>query len=144
MNLGRKHVGDSIKLELTTLNASGVAVLPDAAPIVNIYNATGTLQMSSPYKLPVVFTDRDDSATLLGFFSRRLVLTTSLTAGRYTVLYEWTISSARFHRADYFDVVTGGSTDGTVHGAFSHNRPETKEVHYDTESGKILVGRNPS
>ena len=144
MNLGRKHVGDWLKLELTTLNASGVATLPDAAPTANIYSATGVLQMSSPYKLPVVFTDRNDSNTLLGFFSRRLVLTTSLTAGRYTVLYEWTISGARHHRWDFFDIVTGGSTDGTVHGVFALNRPETKEVHYDTESGKILVGRNPS
>lgn len=143
MNLGRKHVGDSIKLELTTLNASGAAVLPDSAPVVNIYSATGVLSMSSPYKLAVVFSDRDSSGTLLGFFSRRLVLSSSLSAGRYSVLYEWTISNARFHREDYFDVVAGGSTDGTVHGVFSHNRPESKEVHYDTESGKILVGRNP-
>ena len=54
------------------------------------------------------------------------------------------MSTATFMEMDYFEIIPGGNEEGQVLGMAFYHRPEADHVVYQTESGKIFKGRNPT
>ena len=94
-------VGDSIPLSLLTTNPSGAPTLPDAAPVAEIYNASGS-QVGSDISLPI--RDRygaDAAGTTNCYFGRNFRLHSSFAAGRYMILYKWVISAVTYEAGSF-------------------------------------------
>ena len=137
MNLGRFHAGDSIPLSVPVENASGTPTLPDSAPVARIYRAGTLIETVS---LPIC-----DRYKTTAYFQKRHRLSASYTASAaYIIVYQFAISSTTYRRVSWFSVYAGGDEDGTVIAAAAVERPEANIVLYETESGKLMAGRNPS
>lgn len=143
MWLRQYSVGDSIPLSICSTNASGAPTLPDAAPVAEIYDASGS-QVGSDIPLPI--RDRygaDAAGTTNCYFGRTFRLHSSFAVGRYMILYKWTISAVTYQATSHFDVAYAGDADGCVIGMGAYATPLGFAVGYDTESGKTLRGLNP-
>lgn len=140
MWIRRYSVGDEIPLSLLTVNASGAPTTPDSAPIVQIFNSSGS-QVGSDIKLPIY--DRYGEYTSAAYFGRTFLLNSSYAAGRYFVLYEWVISSVTYKTTEHFDITYAGDADGQVIGMGAVPSGGSINVVYDTRSGKVFRGRNP-
>ncbi len=116
------------------VDPSMVSTAPDLAPVAKILDSSGTLVET--VKLPLM----DRSANLFG---KRHLLSSSYTAGRYFVIYQWTLSTMVYQNADVFDVIAGGDVDGQVIGMDYMSLPTGRHLIYETESGKLISGRNP-
>lgn len=136
MNLGYFHVGDGIPLALSSENASGTPTLPTTAPVARIYSGSTLIETVS---LPIC-----ERYKTTAYFQKRHVLGSSYSAGRYHIIYQWVISGTTYKRTACFDVASGGDADGNVIAAAAVARPEAQYVLYETESGKLQSGRNPS
>jgi len=143
MWIGRYLVGQSIPLSFCSRNASGVPTMPDAVPVAELYDSAGS-QVGSDIELASV--DRyavDTSGANNALFQRRFRLTSGFSAGRYSVLYKWTVSAVAYKQTACFDVLYASDADGTVIGLFGVPLGGQQGVHWDVESGKIEFGRNP-
>lgn len=136
MNLGNYFAGDSIPLSVQGLNTTPVATLPDSAPTARIYSGS-TLKES--VSLPIC-----DRYKLTGYFQKRHRLSSAYSAGTYSIVYDVVISSTTYRKAEWFTVVAGGDADGSVIAAAAVERPEANIILYETESGCLKAGRNPS
>lgn len=135
MNLGNFFVGDSIPLSVQSLNTTPAATLPDSAPIARIYSGS-TLKES--VSLPIC-----DRYKITGYFQKRHRLSSAYSAGTYSIVYDNVITST-FREVAWFTVVSGGDADGSVIAAAAVDRPEANLILYETESGCLKAGRNPS
>lgn len=136
-------VGDSIPLSVLTTLTPGTPTLPDAAPVAEIYDSSGS-QIGSDISLPI--RDRygaDSAGTTNCYFGRTFRLNSSFAAGRYMILYKWVISAVTYKATDHFDVAYAGDADGCVISMGAYPTPLGFAVAYDTESGKTLRGLNP-
>ena len=136
MNLGNFFVGDSIPLSIQSLNTTPAATLPDSAPIARIY--TGSTLKDS-ISLPIC-----DRYKITGYFQKRHRLSSAYGAGTYSIVYDNVISSTTYRETSWFTVVSGGDADGSVIAAAAVDRPEANIILYETESGCLKAGRNPS
>lgn len=143
MWIGRYTVGQSIPLGITTTDGSGAPTMPDSAPTADIYD-NGAVAASSTIKLPIF--DRyaiSAAGTTNCVFGRPYRLDSGFTVGRYTILYKWIVSAVTYKTVRCFDVIYDTDADGPVTGLFPVPRTTGTIVHYDTESGKVVYGRNP-
>lgn len=140
MWLGRYAVGSFVPLACVPRSANNAPGTPSSCPVAEIYNASGT-QVGSDVSLVVHDVYGTGTATYHRF-QRLFRLTSSYSAGRYMILYKWTISGTQYVLCQNFDVYSG-EADGQIIAMFPVNRPEGQHVHYDTQSGKTLVGKNP-
>lgn len=136
MNLGRFHVGDSIPLAVSSEDNNGVPTLPTAAPTARIYSGSTLIETVS---LPIW-----DRYKVTAYFQKRHRLGSSYSAGTYLVVYGWTISATSYKKVAFFQVYSGGDADGNVIAAAAVERPEANYILYETESGSLMAGRNPS
>lgn len=141
--IGRYTVGQSIPLLMCSTDASNTPTLPDAAPIAEIYD-NGTIQVGSDISLPII--DKyalDTSGANNCIFGLPYRLHSSFSAGRYTIIYKWTISAVEYKTVRCFDVKYASNHHGTTIGLFGVPRTTGMTVHHDLESGRIQMGRNP-
>ena len=135
MSLGNFFVGDSSPLSVQSINTTPAATLPDSAPIARIYTGS-TLKES--ISLPIC-----DRYKITGYFQKRHRLSSAYSAGTYSIVYDNVITST-FREVAWFTVVSGGDADGSVIAAAAVDRPEANIILYETESGCLKAGRNPS
>lgn len=137
--LGRFQIGDRIGLSVSSKNQkSGAAVQPSALVQGFIYpTASGTIIEAVPLHPKDRFGGNWD-------FTANPQLSASYTPGHYTVLYQWANGGTLYERLDTFDVLSGGDVDGQVIALAEAERPEAGFVLFETESGSIKAGRNPS
>lgn len=121
-------------MSVSPVNPSLTPTAPDAAPVAKIYSSGGSLQET--VKLPVL--DITDN-----IFGKQHLLGSGYSAGRYLVIYQWVLSSVTYQSSAMFDVVAGGDADGQVVGMKTFLLPTGRHVIYQTESGKLVSGRNP-
>ena len=130
----RLHIGTPVSLSVATVTPALVPTAPSSAPMAKIYNSAASL--IETVKLPIF----DSSQNLFG---KRHLLSASYSAGRYMVIYQWTISAVTYQSAEVFDVLGGGDADGQVIGMEYVALPTGRHVIYETETGKLVSGRNP-
>lgn len=138
--LGRFQQGVEIPLLLQCVNAEREADDPLDVPHATVYRD------GVP---PVLVETRALAATLrgvaAGVFRLPLFLGSSYaTAGRHLVVYRWVDSDgvARCTTGS-FVLLPGGSADGAVVGMHHVARPDARYLLYQTDSGRLIRGRNP-
>ena len=133
--IGRHQLGDSLSLILNTRSGADIPVAPDDAPRADIFNSSNTKVAS--YDLPI-----DD--TTLYVFRLKIPLGSTFTTGTYRVVYRYKANGAVKLVLDYFQIVAGGSAEGSPVAMFPWARPEANYVILQTDGGKVYQGRNPS
>jgi hypothetical protein len=131
--LGRLSLGDYVPLMVACYNGSYVPAEPSAAPTAKIFDAAGSLVET--VNMPI-----RDRYRRTGFFMKPHRLSSSYSAGRYQIVYEYTAGSARA-KAEWFDVI-GGNADGSVIAATEFAVPDSRYVVYEADGGKLFAGRN--
>lgn len=137
--IGRYKLGDAVPLYVKTVDTNGVATLPDDCPTVKVWNSSGTLILNQ--KMPII-----ERFTQTGNFCYPLFLGVLWATGTYTAVYYWTTGSQTFNGldCDTFEIVDGGNKDGNVIAMYFFDRPQAKYVVYETDSGVLIQGRNPT
>lgn len=143
MWIGRYTVGQSIPLGLTSTDPSGTPTLPDSAPVAEIYD-NATIQVGSDISLPIVDPYALDTFGATNcLFGREYRLHSSFSPGRYQIIYKWVLSGVTYKRCAEFDVMYATTHHGQTIGLFGVPRSTGLLVHFDLESGRIQMGRNP-
>jgi hypothetical protein len=136
---GQHQLGAEVPVGVQCTDASGEPAAPDAAPTITIYSAAGAKIVENK-KIPPK--DRADS---LGFFEHFVRLGSDFTVGAYSVLYKWATGGGAFSgcAVDYFEVIPGGSSDGTVLGLHYYDAGHAQFLVQQTDAGIIKTGKNP-
>ena len=137
--IGRKALGEEIKLTVQCTTASRVPTAPDQAPTYRVYTEAGVLVTNG--SLPP--TERYQAT---GLFEYMLPLNSSFSTGRYFVRYAYVISSVTLvpEYQDSFEIVAGGSTDGMINSMFYLDRPDGKDfILSSTDMGTLGASRGP-
>lgn len=137
MWLGRYQIGDRVGLFALSRDRAGEVEEPFGLVQAFLYNSSGAIIEAVPLHPKNRFGGNFD-------FTASLRLSASYTPGHYLVLYQWSVSASPFARYDTFEVLSGGDEDGQVIAMHFIDRPEARYVLYQTESGEINAGRNPS
>lgn len=111
--------------------------MPDDVPRARVYEANNTLV--GQYDLPIL-----DQYTQVGLFLFPLFLGNGYATGNYNVLYTYDVASFSGLEVGTFDIVAGGHVDGHILAATFYKKPHADFIVYQTETGKIKSGRNPT
>ncbi len=146
-DLGTKVLGDRVSLYCQSRTPAGVPTMPANAPTAKLYqNQSGDVVKVKDVKLPIHDRYGVDSAGVQGaFFQRSLLLDSNFTPGDVVVRKEWVIGGAKYSEIDSFTIRTGaGDADGQIVGLSVLPQPSGTSVLYETASGNLRRGLNPS
>lgn len=138
--LGRHQQGEFLPLAVVTTTPAGAAEDPRAEPVATFYRDGGSLTLVRQVTLFA-----HDRGAVVGAFRASLFLGAEFsTAGRYLVVIRWTTADgvARCTTATFY-LLPGGSADGAVIGMVFVSRPDANNLVMQTDSGRMLRGRNP-
>ncbi len=128
--LGRYRRGD--KVVIGTI----LPGIPDSAPIAVIISPDS--QVIGAYELPI------SDATRVSF-SLPVQVNLAFAFGTYRVSYQFTIGGhAGVVKDAEFQVIPGGDSGGEVISMLAFDRPEARFLIAQLNSGRLVVGRNPS
>lgn len=133
--LGRYQLGDLLPLQLVSKSASEITAAPDDAPRVDLF---------SPANSKVLSLDMPIMDTSYYVFGLNVPLNSTFSVGYWRAVYRYKASGAVRLQVDYFEVVDGGDTDGTIVSMYPWARPEANYMILHTDAGKVFQGRNPS
>ena len=139
MYRGRYQLGDEATIGVQCTNADGTPTAPDAAPTITVYAADGeTIVIDKP--IPP-----KDRAASTGLFEHFLRLGSDYEAGAYSALYKWTTNDGGFagRAVDHFEILPGGSADGTVLGLHYYDAGHAQFLVQQTDAGFVKAGKNP-
>ena len=88
-----------------------------------------------------------DRYVATGLFVYPLRLNSSYTTGRYSATHFYRVTGANNYHGldvDYFEIVAGGDSDGSIVTQAYWERPEASYLIQQTESGNINLKRNPA
>ena len=138
MYLGRFQHGNFLPLDLTVETTTGSPSLPTYAPLAKVFDNTGDLKAT--IKLPI-----KDRYGTTGYFSRSYRIPTSWGTGKqWFVVYQWIRAGNTYQKAATFELFNTGDEDGNVPAMTSLQKADAIHVVYETESGKVKSGRNPT
>lgn len=136
MHVGRYEIGTKVPLTLWCRDNVGTPTMPDANPLATVWSETDKI---ADFKMPV-----HDPYRMDGLFKHGLYLGLgAYEPGRYRVLYHYIIGGNFYMGVDEFDVVAGGSDDGTGISMFFYRQPKSDFVLIQSEGGRLLRKRNP-
>jgi len=93
------------------------------------------------FNLPI----KDRYGNTGSYFHKRHLLGDLYTASKsYFAVMAWTISAVVYKKVDNFTILAGGDAKGSVVALAAAEQPEKVAVIYETESGDVRFGRNPS
>lgn len=140
MYLGRYQQGEELPLAVRTTDAAGAPADPQAEPVATIYRDGAALTRVKQVALAA-----HDRGAVAGAFRLPLFLGAEFsTAGRYLAVIRWaTAGGAARCRTDCFHVLPGGDADGAVVALTFVARPDANHLVMQTDSGRLVRGRNP-
>lgn len=139
--LGRFQQGEEVPLTLACRTAAGVPEDPADDPVVTVYrDDAGTLALVQTVELAAC-----NRGAATGHFRRPLFLgITYSTTGRYLVIFRWaTAGGVARSVTGSFTVLPGGDGDGHVIAQCFVARPDANHLIAQTDSGRVVRGRNP-
>lgn len=136
MYLGLFAQGQEVPISVSCLGASGVAAQPDAAPTVEVCEASSKRLVGG--EVPAC-----DHGSAPGLFRLALFLGTPYTQGKYRAIVRYSVSGNVRSEVLYFDVAPGGSPAGSVTSMYQYERPSARHLVHSTDSGRIFTGKNP-
>ena len=137
MFLGHYQLGDLLPISVWTLGASGTPTEPDDVPLIQILDSDGLAVLART--LPVV-----DSANVTGFFQYRMNLDQLFSAGYYSILATYIISSTNYAQVNEFEIVAGGNAEGNGIAMHFFNQPAADYVLLQADRGTLKRLRNPT
>lgn len=135
--LGRYRPGDQVTGCLLTDTSSGAASVPDSIPTYAVYSsgmvvvASGSAPVCNKYSQP-------------GMFSLRLPLGASYSAGKYFLVWSYSVSGVLYLKCDVFEVMSGGDPTGSVLSLYYFVLPASSYIVGHLSSGRLAIGRNPT
>ena len=141
MYLGRFQQGQEIQLVLQCVDANDAPDDPADVPVCSIYQDDD----SAPTLLETVKLAADLRGVTTGLFRLPHFLGQKYdTAGRYLLIFRWQDSDDVGHcRVGSFHLLPGGSADGAVISMAYIERPDARHLIWQTDSGRLIRGRNP-
>lgn len=138
--LGRWQQGEFLPLAVTTTDPGRLPADPAAEPVATIYRDGTSLVLVRQAKLAA-----HDRGATVGAFRLPLFLGAEFSvSGRYLVVIRWTTAGGVARcQAGTFYLLPGGSADGAVIGLAFVARPDANHLVMQTDSGSMLIGRNP-
>ena len=138
--LGRWQPGEFLPLQVVTTKPGRVAQDPTREPVATIYRDGSSLTLVRQVTLAA-----HDRGAAVGAFRLPLFLGAEFSvSGRYLVVIRWTtVAGVARCRAGTFYLLPGGSADGAVIGMAFVSRPDANHLVMQTDSGRMLRGRNP-
>lgn len=133
--LGRYTLGQIVPLTIRSLNSSGVPTNPAAAPYARIYSGSGFVKA---VRLPIL-----DSADITGTFKANVVLNNAFSTGFYHVAIIFTVSGTVKVVHHNFEIVAGGSVDGSAIEIHYFRHPARNFLLAQTDTGRIKRLNNP-
>ena len=133
---GRYQLGQEVPLGVLAVNGSNTPSFPTIVPHMDVFSSTG--KVIAGKLLPVL-----DRGGQTGYFQIPLFLGPQFVAGKYTAVYRWLVGTYLGQSADEFDVLAGGSTDGSIIAMHWFERPQAQFIVQHLDSGKVLRSRNP-
>lgn len=138
--LGRYQQGQEVPLVLQCQTQAGLPDDPAAAPAATVYR-----DGSPPARIETVTLAADLRGVVDGLFRLPLSLDHRYgTAGRYLVVFRWVDGNGYAHQIPgSFTVLPGGSADGSVVALRYVRRPDARYLIWQTDTGRLVRGRNP-
>lgn len=138
--IGRWQQGEFLPLSVRTTKPGREPEDPAAEPVATIYRDGTSLTL-----VRQVTMHAHDRGAVTGAFRLSLFLGAEFSvSGRYLVVIRWTTAAgvARCQAATFY-LLPGGSADGAVIGMAFVARPDAHHLVLQTDSGRMLRGRNP-
>lgn len=135
-NLGRKQLGDWIVLDVKTTSVI-TPTAPTAAPVVSIYDSTGT-SVGTTWKMPPIQLN-----VRTGYFQIRILLTSAFSAGKYVGVVTCTVGGSSFMATFNFTVLANGNAKGAYQSLHHFDCPHFEYLVGQTEDGTIEWRKNP-
>jgi hypothetical protein len=135
MFLGRVTQGQFLPIPVTTRDG-GTPYAPTAAPLVTIYNSTGT--KIALYGMPPV-----DKGAITGLFVAIIRMNSLYPVGKYRLAVNFTANSVPKLVVGHFEVVDGGHADGAVNSMYFYPRPHSNFLVEKLDSNQRLLLTNP-
>lgn len=136
MNIGRYQLGTTVSIRLQCLDSDGSPAMPDAVPVIKIWNSSGNLVINA--EMPI-----EDKRIQLGLFRSQIFLDGNFSAGNYSGNTFYVNGSLSVLTPFWFDVIAGGNQAGQALAMAFYHRPHADFIVYQTESGQIRFGANP-
>lgn len=138
--LGRWQQGEFLPLSVVTTKPGREPEDPQAEPVATIY-----LDGTSLTRVRQVTMHAHDRGAADGAFRLSLFLGAEFSVGgRYLVVIRWTTAAGVSRcQVGTFYLLPGGSADGAVIGMAFVARPDANHLVLQTDSGRLLRGRNP-
>lgn len=136
MNLGRYYLGQFVPIPLSCVVA-GVAVAPTAAPTLSIYDSANTETLADRTMFPI------DKENVTGQFLYLARLSSSFSAGQYSVRLRFASSGTGYPVVHTFQVVSGGHSSGAYVGMHHFQRPDLAHILGVTDGGTLEFRKNP-
>lgn len=134
---GRRLLGDEIVFDVVATNGNpGVPAWPTAVPVLDLWRGTTAVLLGQ--KMPKV----DPAA--VGLFRLPVFLDSRFQAGYHEAVIRWTSGSWLGVQIDRFCIAAGGNMAGSVIALIHHEMPQARFLVYQTTSGALRRGKNPS
>lgn len=146
MSLGAFRLGEWITLRVLCKSTSSTPTLPDSLPRVFVLDGSGNVILGN-VAMPAA-----DPNGAPGLFQRRWQLRqtqagadmSTTSPGRYCrVRYEYSLSGSPRVVTDHFEMVPGGSSQGSHLSMFFWRRPGQNVLVQHLDSDAVVRSRNP-
>jgi len=137
--LGRYFQGETVHITVQAVDVNGTPTLPQNPPYIDLRSDTALVQQ---VQAPII-----DRYVTTALFVYPLRLNASYPAGRYSATHFYRVTGANAYNGmevDYFEVVAGGDSDGSIITQHYWSRPEAVYLIQQTESGNVNLKRNPA
>ena len=133
--IGRLQVGQELPLYLKCL-LGREADVPSSHPTVEVRSESDVVHSG---RVPA-----DDQGVATGVFRGPLMLDHRFAVGRHHAIFRW-LDSGSHPRVEVqeFEIIPGGSADGSLIAMQSVERPQANYLIFQTDAGRLIRGRNP-
>lgn len=137
IGLGRFQLGDWLPIQMVTYDETRQPVAPTAAPVMTIYDASGTATLSR--SIPPMHV-----GVKTGLFKFEQPLNSDFSAQQYFAHVSWTEGTHDGAELFAFRVVAGGNNKGAYDSLYFYSRPHADFIVGKTDMGTLETRRNPS
>lgn len=136
--LGRRQLGQEIEIRVTCTDQSRSPISPDLAPVVIIYNQTGTPVFSS-------YMQALNRLGKNGMFMLAVILDAMFSEGFFFAVSEWKLSDGtKMVQIQHFQIMPGGNPIGQAISAVWSEIPNFRHIVYMDDRGYLHKGGNPT
>lgn len=140
MWLGRKILGEWLRIPVRSLDASRDEIAPTTAPTYSIYpNSETVISTANDVTMPALAV-----GTLTGWHQAEHLLDSGFSAGRHVVLVEYASAGHTGTEEHSFEIVAGGNNKGAYIALAHYRTPHADFIVGQLDDGTTEFRKNPS